>query len=125
MESPATPATILIVEDNEDNCVIMSAWLEHAGYRVVLAHDGACGVALARSIAPSVILMDVALPGMDGWTAARTLRDDPATKHIPVIALTAMALPQDVERARDSGVRAYLTKPVSLVGVLESVQRVL
>src|SRR6185437_127581 len=95
MASPAMPATVLIIEDNEDSRVIMSVWLEHAGYRVVLARDGVCGVALARSIMPIVILMDVALPEMDGWTAARTLRDDPLTRHIPIIALTAMALPQD------------------------------
>src|SRR6185503_1937651 len=121
--SPA--ATLLIIEDNEDNCVIMSVWLKHAGYQAVLAHDGVRGVALARSIVPSVILMDVELPGMDGWTAARALRDDPATKDIPIIALTAMALPQDEERAREAGVELYLTKPVSLARVLESVQQVL
>jgi two-component system, cell cycle response regulator DivK len=123
MTTPA--ATVLIIEDNEDNCVIMSAWLEHAGYRVVVANDGLCGVALARSIIPNVILMDVALPGMDGWTAARTLRDDAATNHIPIIALTAMALPQDAQRARDAGVVLYLAKPVSLARVLKSVQQVL
>lgn len=118
-------ATVLIIEDNEDGCVIMSAWLEHAGYRVVLAHDGVHGVALARSIVPNVILMDVALPGVDGWTAARMLRDDATTKGIPIIALTAMALPQDAERAREAGVAVYLAKPVSLTRVLESVQQVL
>lgn len=120
-----TAVTVLIIEDNEDNCIIMSAWLEHAGYRVVLAHDGARGVALARSIVPSVILMDIAMPGMDGWTAAETLSTDPATRNIPIIALTAMALPQDAERAREVGVAAYLAKPVSLTRVLESVQSVL
>lgn len=125
MASPAMPATVLIIEDNEDSRVIMSVWLEHAGYRVVLARDGVCGVALARSIMPSVILMDVALPEMDGWTAARTLRDDPLTRHIPIIALTAMALPQDAELACKAGVALYLPKPVSLTRVLESVQQVL
>jgi CheY-like chemotaxis protein len=120
-----TAVTVLIIEDNEDNCVIMSAWLEHAGYQVVLAHDGIVGVAVGRSIIPTVILMDVALPGIDGWTAARELRDDPATKNIPIIALTAMTLPQDMERAREVGVAAYLAKPVSLARVLESVQGVL
>ncbi|HEY6827099.1 MAG TPA: response regulator [Gemmatimonadaceae bacterium] len=118
-------ATVLIIEDNEDNCVIMSAWLEHAGYRVVVANDGLYGVTLARSIIPNVILMDVELPVMDGWTAARTLREDATTKHIPIIALTAMALPQDAERARDAGVALYLAKPVSLARVLKSVQQVL
>lgn len=125
MTAAPTAVTVLIIEDNEDNCIIMSAWLEHAGYRVVLAHDGARGVALARSIVPSVILMDIAMPEMDGWTAAQTLSTDPATMNIPIIALTAMALPQDAERAREVGVAAYLAKPVSLTRVLESVQSVL
>jgi CheY-like chemotaxis protein len=120
----ATGRTVLLIEDNPDSCVIMAAWLEHAGYQVVLAHDGVRGVAAARSILPSVILMDVALPEMDGWTAARTLRDDPATEEIPIIVLSAMALPQDVVRAAAAGVSVYLPKPVSLEQVLESVQRV-
>jgi CheY-like chemotaxis protein len=123
----AAPAavTVLIIEDNEDNCIIMSAWLEHAGYHVVLAPNGARGVAMARAIVPNVILMDIAMPEMDGWTAALALRDDPATKNIPIIALTAMALPQDADRAREAGVAAYLSKPVSLTRVLESVESVL
>jgi len=118
-------ATVLIIEDNEDNALIMSVWLKHAGYHVVLAHDGTCGVALARSMHPDVILMDVALPGMDGWMAARALREDAVTRDIPIIALTAMALPQDAERAREAGMALYLAKPVSLARVLESVQQVL
>jgi CheY-like chemotaxis protein len=122
---PSARATVLIIEDNDDNCIIMSVWLEHAGYRVVVARNGAGGVALARSIMPSVILMDIAMPEMDGWTAAHALREDPATKDIPIIALTAMALPQDLARAREAGVAAYLAKPVSLTRVLESVQSVL
>ena len=116
--------TVLIVEDNEDSCVIMSAWLEHAGYRVFLARDGVQGIALARAIGPSVILMDVALPEIDGWAAARLLRTSPETKDIPIIALTAMALHEDPQRARDAGVAIYLSKPVSLGRVLESIRSV-
>jgi CheY-like chemotaxis protein len=102
----------------------MSAWLEHAGYRVFLARDGLEGIALARAIGPSVILMDVALPKIDGWEAARVLRASPDTKDIPIIALTAMALHEDGRRARDAGVAIYLSKPVSLSRVLESVRSV-
>jgi CheY-like chemotaxis protein len=116
--------TVLVIEDNEDSRVIMSVWLEHAGYHVVLAGDAPMGLELARILAPDVILMDVALPGMDGWTAAGALRADPATATIPIIAVTAMAMPHDECRAREVGVSEYLSKPVTLARLLESIRRV-
>jgi two-component system cell cycle response regulator DivK len=117
--------TVLVVEDNGDNRIIMQAWLEHAGYRVLLANDGARGVATARMNRPDVILMDVALPVMDGWAAVQAIKADATTTAIPIIALTALALPEDQQRARDVGVSAYLAKPASLSRVLEEVQRAL
>src|SRR5579871_3415201 len=86
--------TVLVVEDNQDHRVILKTWLEHAGYGVLLALDGPTGVQLARVSLPDVILMDVALPGADGWAAARELKADAATKGIPIIALSALAVPQ-------------------------------
>jgi len=116
---------ILVVEDNSDSRIIMQAWLEHAGYRVLLADDGVHGLATARAKHPRVILMDLDLPIMDGWAAARAIKADPATAGIPIIALTALALPEDEERARGLGVTAYLAKPASLSRVLEEVERAL
>lgn len=117
--------TVLVVDDNGDSRIIMQAWLEHAGYRVLLADDGARGVATARTKRPDVILMDVALPVLDGWAAVQAIKADARTTAIPIIALTALALPEDQQRARDVGVDAYLAKPASLSRVLEEVKRAL
>jgi CheY-like chemotaxis protein len=117
--------TVLLVEDNDDNRVIMQVWLEHAGYRVLLAEDGMTSVTLAREEMPDVILMDVALPGIDGWDAAARLKTHPTTRSIPIIALTALALPGDHRRAAELSMDGYLTKPVALSRVLEEVERVL
>jgi CheY-like chemotaxis protein len=125
MSSSGPTATVLIVEDNDDNRVIMQAWLEHAGYRVLLAKDGITSVSLAREEMPDVILMDVALPGIDGWDATANLKTHPRTQSIPIIALTAFALPDDHRRAAEVRMDGYLTKPVALSRVLEEVQRVL
>jgi len=125
MNADERAVTILLVEDNVDSRVIMQAWLEHAGYRVLLATDGFAGLALARETRPDVILMDVAMPGMDGWDAAARLKSHPRTKSIPIIALTALALPDDRHRARDAKFDGYLAKPVALSRVVEEVQRVL
>jgi CheY-like chemotaxis protein len=118
-------ATVLVVEDNGDSRVIMQAWLEHAGFRVLLADDGAEAVAAARAAFPAVILMDLDLPVMDGGAAAVAIKADAATAAIPIIALTALALPEDEQRARGLGVSAYLTKPASLSRVLQEVERAL
>ena len=82
---------LLIVEDNEMNRDMLSRRLERRGYEIIIAVDGAEGVAMARSEKPALILMDMSLPVMDGWTATRTLKDDPDTRHIPVIGLTAQS----------------------------------
>jgi len=117
--------TILLVEDNVDSRLIMQAWLEHAGYRVLLATGGLASLGLALEMLPDVILMDVALPGIDGWDAAARLKAHPQTKSIPIIALTALTLPGDRRRARDVMMDGYLAKPVALSRVLEEVERVL
>lgn len=117
--------TILLVEDHEDNRIVYSTILQHFGYRVLLAGDGAEGVRLAREDHPDLILMDVSIPVMDGWEATRTLKADPATAMIPVIALTAHALQSDRDRAVEVGCDGYLAKPVEPRRVLEEVQRFL
>lgn len=115
--------TVLLVEDNEDNRIIYSTVLRHVGYDVVEAEDGHQAVALARSALPDLILMDISIPGMDGWEATRILRRDPKTKSIPIIALTAHALADDRERAIQVGFTAYLAKPVEPRTVVAEVRR--
>ncbi|MEO8560937.1 MAG: response regulator [bacterium] len=115
--------TLLLVEDNEDNRVIYSTVLRHLGYTVVEAEDGAQAIALARSVLPDLILMDISIPEVDGWEATRILRGDPATKSIPIIALTAHALADDRLRATEVGFTAYLAKPIEPRAVVAEVRR--
>lgn len=104
--------TILVVEDNATNRFFAEAVLRAAGYVVQCAGDAERGIAMAQSEQPALILMDVSLPGLDGLTATTRLRGDPATGHIPVIALTAHAMQGDEERALAAGCVAYVSKPV-------------
>ena len=106
-------ADILIVEDNEANMRLARLLLVNAGYTVLWAADAETGLTLARAQQPALILMDIQLPGMDGLAATRMLKQDPHTAHIPVIALTAMAMKEDREKARLAGCDAYVSKPLS------------
>ena len=105
---------ILYVEDNEDNIFMLKNRLTRAGYTVVIATDGAQGVAMASSERPDIILMDLSLPVLDGWEATRQIKAAPDTKHIPVIALTAHAMAGDREKALAAGCDDYDTKPIEL-----------
>ena len=111
MEEPNMPK-ILLIEDDETNIDMLSRRLESKGYRVVTALDGRQGHSLARSEHPDLILMDISLPTMDGWEAARLLKASGTTRHIPIIALTAHALITDREKAREVGCDEYETKPI-------------
>lgn len=121
--SPSSGHTLLLVEDNEDNRIIYSTVLRHLGYTVVEAEDGAQAIALARSVLPDLILMDISIPEVDGWEATRILRGDPATRAIPIIALTAHALADDRLRASEVGFTAYLAKPIEPRAVVAEVRR--
>jgi CheY-like chemotaxis protein len=114
--------TILLVEDNEMNRDMLSRRLERKGFTVVIAVDGAEGVALAGSAAPDLILMDMNLPVLDGWEATQRLKADPATRPIPVIALTAHAMTDDRDKALAAGCDDYDTKPVEFARLLEKIQ---
>ena len=105
---------ILVVEDNRDNMTLMTDMLEAFDYTVIQATDGQRGVELAASEQPDLIFMDLSLPVMDGWTAARTIKSNPALTHIPIIALTAHAMVGDRERALAAGCDDYLAKPIDL-----------
>ena len=121
--SAALGQTILLVEDNEDNRIIYSTVLRHVGYDVLEAQDGVEAIELARTKLPHLILMDISIPVIDGWEATRVLRQDPLTKNIPIIALTAHALADDRERAVEMGFTAYLAKPVEPRAVVAEVRR--
>src|SRR4028118_902994 len=110
---------ILLVEDNEMNRDMLSRRLARRGYEVVLAVDGLSGVEMAQSQSPDLVLMDMSLPVLDGWEATRRLKADPATRHIPVIALTAHAMSTDREKANEAGCDDYDTKPIELPRLLE------
>ena len=109
---------ILIVEDNEMNRDMLSRRLERRGFTVVMAVDGAEGVAMSKTEHPDLILMDMSLPIMNGWEATRAVRADAATEAIPVIALTAHSMPGDREKAMEAGCDDYDTKPVDLPRLL-------
>ncbi len=118
-------AKILLVEDNELNRDMLSRRLIRNGHTVVVAVDGEQGVAMAISEAPDIVLMDMSLPVLDGWAATRKLRADPATRAIPVIALTAHAMAGDREKALDAGCNDYDTKPVELPRLLGKIAALL
>jgi len=121
----ADPRRILLVEDNDDNLSVYRTILEHTGYEVLEARDGVAGVEQARGGQPDLILMDISLPRLDGYEATRILKTDPSTRHIPIIALTAHALEEDRERARDVGCDGFLAKPIEPSRVVREVGRYL
>jgi CheY-like chemotaxis protein len=119
------PRRILLVEDNEDNRIIYRLTLQHFGYEVSEAGDGESGIRIATESLPDLILMDVSIPGIDGWEATKILKAGERTARIPIVALTAHALAADRERAREVGCDAYLAKPVEPRKVVEEIERVL
>lgn len=121
----ATGKTVLLVEDNEDNRIVYSTILRHFGYAVTEALNGEEGIAKAHSEKPDLILMDISIPIIDGWEATQVLKHDPATRHIPIIALTAHALASDREKAMEVGCDGYLAKPCEPRAVVAEVQRFL
>jgi two-component system, cell cycle response regulator DivK len=112
---------ILYVEDNEDNIYMLRSRLTRAGFTVVIATDGAQGVALAASEKPDLVLMDLGLPVLDGWEATRRIKAAPETSRIPIIALSAHAMPGDAEKALAAGCDDFDTKPVELPRLLEKI----
>jgi CheY-like chemotaxis protein len=116
---------ILLVEDNEMNRDMLSRRLQKNGYEVVLAIDGEEGMAKAHSELPALILMDMSLPGIDGWEATRRLKAAPQSQKIPVIALTAHAMTDDRDKALAAGCDDFDTKPVELSRLLSKIQALL
>ncbi len=109
---------VLLVEDNEMNRDMLSRRLARRGFEVVVAVDGAEGVALSKSENPDIVLMDMSLPVMNGWEATRAIKSDPSTERVPIIALTAHSMPGDREQAMAAGCNDYDVKPVDLPRLL-------
>jgi two-component system, cell cycle response regulator DivK len=118
-------ARILLVEDNEMNRDMLSRRLVRRGYEVIIALDGEQGLTLAVAEKPALVLMDMSLPGIDGWEATRRLKAAPETRAIPVIALTAHAMAGDREKAMAAGCDDFDTKPVDLARLLDKIEALL
>lgn len=118
-------ARILYVEDNDDNIYMLQNRLERQGFDVLVARDGASGVEMARSERPDLVLMDLGLPVLDGWEAARLLKADSATCKIPIIALSAHAMSGDRAQALDAGCDDYDVKPVEWPQLLTKIKALL
>ena len=114
---------LLLVEDNEMNRDMLTRRLQRKGYEVVIAVNGREVIERAREDTPDLVLMDLSLPEVDGWEATRILKEDPATRSIPIIALTAHAMAGEKERALAAGCNDYDTKPIELPRLLSKIQR--
>jgi len=114
---------ILIVEDNEMNRDMLSRRLERKGFNIVMAEDGQKGVQMSLSENPDLILMDLSLPIMDGWTATENIKSNESTKNIPIIVLTAHAMSGDREKALEAGADEYDTKPIEFKRLLGKINQ--
>lgn len=113
---------VLLVEDNEMNRDMLSRRLKRKGYEVIIAIDGGLGVSMTASEKPDIVLMDMSLPVIDGWTATQQLKANPDTKSIPIIALTAHAMAGDKEKALAAGCDDYDTKPIEFQRLLGKIE---
>ena len=116
---------ILVIEDHEDNRQIMNDTLSAAGFEVIEAVTGNAGVAMAESERPDLILMDIQLPGIDGYEATRLIKAKPALHHIPIVVVTSYALSGDDVKAKEAGCDAYLAKPFRPRELLATVRKFL
>lgn len=115
-------APILIIEDNERNLYMLTFLLERSGFVVVSAQDGLRGIELAEQVIPSLVLLDIQLPTMDGYAVARRLRESPGLTHIPIVAVTSYAMPEDRERALSAGCNGYVEKPIDPASFVDRIR---
>lgn len=113
---------VLLVEDNEANRDMLSRRLHKRGFEVLVAGDGEAAIEMVRALLPDLVLLDLSLPVLDGWSVAGVLKADPATAHIPLVALTAHAMAGDRERALAAGCDSFATKPVDLEALVELIR---
>jgi two-component system, cell cycle response regulator DivK len=116
---------VLLVEDNEDNRVIYTTILRHYGYQVEEATTGLEALESALRLRPDLMILDIALPELDGWTVAARLKEDPATRELPILVVTAQASPDGRDRAVEAGCAGFLVKPVRPQRVFEEVRRLI
>jgi CheY-like chemotaxis protein len=116
---------ILLIEDNEQNRYLATFLLERRGHEVVPAADGPLGIDLAGRIRPDLILLDIQLPGIDGYAVARALKSDPATRSVPVVAVTSYAMAGDRERSMEAGCDGYIEKPIDPETFASEIERFL
>ena len=116
---------ILVIEDNENSRVLLTRRLKARGHEVLTTEDAEQGLAMAQTERSDLILMDIGLPDLDGWTATRRLKAHPATQQIPIIALTAHAMQGDREKAAEAGCNAYETKPIDFARLFEKIDALL
>ena len=114
---------VLIIEDNEDNLSLIRLLLERAEYEVLAATDGIIGLEIAGKERPEIILLDLAMPEMDGWEVAQELKANILTQDIPIIVITAHALPKDRERAFEAGCDAFIVKPFSVAKLIDEIEK--
>lgn len=114
---------ILLIEDNEQNRYLASFLLQGRGWEIVHAEDGPAGLKLASQVAPALILLDIQLPGMDGYAVARALRADASLDAIPIVAVTSYAMPGDRERCLAAGCNGYIEKPIDPLTFADEVER--
>ena len=117
--------TLLVVEDDAMNMKLMRCLLSIHKYRVLEAQDGETGIEMARRFLPDLILMDIKLPGIDGLSATRMIREEPLLAKLPIIAVTSHAMRGDEERVRQAGCTEYLSKPIKTSVLLDAVERML
>jgi CheY-like chemotaxis protein len=125
MDTGKTAPLVLVVEDYQDAREMYAAYLAYSGYRVAEATNGEEAIEKTLELMPDIILMDLALPVVDGWAATRRLKDDERTQHIPIVALTGHALPLHSASARDAGCDAFVTKPCLPDALVAEVERML
>ncbi|HPC58322.1 MAG TPA: response regulator [Kiritimatiellia bacterium] len=117
--------TVLMIEDNEQNRYLATFLLERRGHSVVSSADGPSGIEEAARLRPDIILLDIQLPGLDGYAVARALRQNPALDAIPIVAVTSYAMPGDREKALEAGCTGYLEKPIDPDTFVDSIERFL
>jgi two-component system, cell cycle response regulator DivK len=125
METPKSEPLVLVVEDYQDAREMYAAYLAFSGYRVAEATNGIEAIEKTVELMPDIILMDLALPRMDGWEATRRLKMDERTRHIPIVALTGHALAGHAEGARQAGCDAFVTKPCLPDALVAEIQKML
>ena len=119
------PTRVLVIEDNEDNLSLMRLLLERAKYEVIAATDGSMGLDIANKEQPDIVLLDLAMPVMDGWEVAREMKANIRTKDIPIIAVSAHALPKDQMRATEAGCDAFIVKPFSVAKLISEIENLI